>query len=115
MHIESYSFGKIQIDGVAYAKDVILVGDRVYSPWWRTAGGHVFAPVDLELVISAAPRVVCLGTGYFGRVRVDDATLAAFEALGTDLEIDRTGPIAERFNELAGVGVDVAAALHLTC
>lgn len=115
MHIDSYSFGTIQIDGVAYAKDVILVGDRVHSPWWRAAGGHVFAPADLELVISAAPRVVCLGTGYFGRVRVDEATLAAFEALGAELIVDRTGPIAERFNELTGAGVDVAAALHLTC
>jgi hypothetical protein len=115
MHIDSYSFGRICIDGVDYGLDLIIVGGDVHTPWWREAGGHVFAPDDLELVIAAAPEVVCLGTGYFGRVRVDEATLAAFHDRGTEVVVDRTGPVVERFNRLVEDGSDAAAALHLTC
>jgi hypothetical protein len=59
--------------------------------------------------------VVCLGTGYFGRVRVDEATEAAFWQIGSRLEVGRTRHMVEVFNRLIQGGVDVAAALHLTC
>ena len=81
MHIDSYSFGSIQIDGKGYAMDVILMGGDVKSPWWREAGGHVYAVEDFEDLLAAAPEVVVLGTGYFGRVKVLDETLTA---LGRD-------------------------------
>ena len=70
MHIDSYSFGSIQIDGKDYASDVVLLGAVVKSNWWREAGGHVYAVEDFEDVLAAAPDVVVLGTGYFGRVKV---------------------------------------------
>jgi hypothetical protein len=115
MRIDSYRFGRIRIDGVEYAKDVIIVGDTVHSPWWRDGGGHVFAPQDLGLLIEAAPEVVCLGTGYFGRVQVRDATLEAFADAGTRVVQDRTGRVVQEYNRLDLAGRNVAAALHLTC
>ena len=48
MKIDSYSFGSIQIDGKDYSTDVILLGGDVKSPWWREAGGHVYAVEDFE-------------------------------------------------------------------
>ena len=65
MHIDSYSFGSIQIDGRDYSRDVILLGDEVRGPWWREAGGHVYAVEDFKDVLAAAPEVVVLG----GQVR----------------------------------------------
>ena len=115
MHIDSYSFGRIRIDGVDYRDDVIIHRGRVHAPWWRRAGGHVFAAADLELVISDPPQVVCLGTGAMGRARVDVGTLAALEAAGVEVVVDRTGPVVERFNRLVEAGRETAAALHLTC
>ncbi len=115
MHIDSYSFGRIRIDGVDYREDVIIHHGRVHAPWWRRAGGHRFAPADLELVISDPPEVVCLGTGAMGRVRVDEATLAALGAAGIEVVVGRTGSVIDRFNRLVEVGRDAAAALHLTC
>jgi hypothetical protein len=115
MRIDSYNFGRIRIDGADYGKDLIILDGQVHSPWWREAGGHLFAPADLQLVIAAAPEVVCLGTGYFGRVRIDEATMAAFAESGTEVVVDRTGAIVERFNRLVDADRDVAAALHLTC
>jgi hypothetical protein len=115
MQIDSYSFGKIEVGGHGYSHDVILLRGEVESPWWRSAGGHVFAPGDLGSVLTAAPEVVVLGTGYFGRVRVTDEALSAFEDAGIEVEVARTREAVDIFNRLAEAGRDVAAALHLTC
>jgi len=63
MRIDSYSFGSIQIDGKDYASDVVLLGGDVKSPWWREAGGHVYAVEDFEELLAAAPEVLRAGQG----------------------------------------------------
>jgi hypothetical protein len=115
MHIDSYSFGSIEIDGRAYSTDVILLGDEVRGPWWREAGGHVYAVQDFEDLLAEAPEVVVLGTGYFGRVKVLDETLTALAEAGSEIVVERTGGAVECFNRFVEEGRDVAAALHLTC
>jgi hypothetical protein len=115
MHIDKYSFGNIRIDGRDYSQDVILLGEEVKGPWWREAGGHVYAVQDLQEVLTAAPEVVVLGTGYFGRVKVLDETLAALAEACSEIVVERTGGAVECYNRFAGDGRDVAAALHLTC
>ncbi len=59
MKIDSYSFGSIQIDGKDYSTDVILLGGDVKSPWWREAGGHVYAVEDFEDVAGCCARSGC--------------------------------------------------------
>lgn len=115
MHIDSYSFGRIQIDGRDYSVDVILLGGDVKSPWWRDAGGHIYAVKDFNDLLAAAPEVVVLGTGYFGRVEVLEETLSAFADRGSEIVVERTGGAVEAYNRFASDGRDVAAALHLTC
>jgi hypothetical protein len=115
MNIDGYTFGRIEIDGVFYSKDVILLRDEVRSPWWRTAGGHQYAPEDLEEVLAAAPDVVVLGTGFFGRVKVSRETFAAFADAGSKVVVETTAQAVKEFNRLTAEGRDVAAALHLTC
>jgi len=115
MHIDSYSFGSIRIDGRDYSSDVILLGGDVRGSWWREAGGHVYAAEDFGELLAAAPEVVVLGTGYFGRVKVLEETLTEFADAGSEVVVERTGGAVEAFNRLAAEGRDVAAALHLTC
>jgi len=115
VHIDSYSFGRIRVDGIDYSKDVILLRNEVRSPWWRSAGGHVYAPTDLEEVVAAAPEIVVLGTGYFGRVKVLDETLTVCAEAGSEVIVEKTSRAVESFNQLAAEGRDVVAALHLTC
>jgi len=110
MRIDSYSFGSIQIDGKDYASDVVLLGGDVKSPWWREAGGHVYAVEDFEELLAAAPEV-----GYFGRVKVLDETLTALAEAGSEIVVEKTGGAVECFNRFADEGREVAAALHLTC
>ena len=115
MHIDSYSFGNIRINGRDYARDVILLGNDVIGPWWREAGGHIYAVQDFAELLAAAPDVVVLGTGYFGRVTVLDETLVAFADVGTEVVVERTRAAVEAFNRIVSEGREVAAALHLTC
>ena len=115
MHIDKYSFGSIRIDGRDYTQDVILLGNEVKGPWWREAGGHVYALQDLADLVAAAPEVVVLGTGYFGRVRVLDESLTALAEAGTEIVVEKTGGAVEYYNRFVADGRDVAAALHLTC
>ncbi|MCG6948848.1 MAG: MTH938/NDUFAF3 family protein [Acidobacteria bacterium] len=115
MHIDAYSFGRIWVDGREFSADVILAGGGVKGPWWRAAGGHVYAVEDLRELIAAAPEVVVLGTGYFGRVRVLDETLEALARAGSEVVVEKTGVAVDSYNRLSAEGRDVAAALHLTC
>jgi len=115
VHIDSYSFGRIRIGGSVYTKDVILLRGTVICPWWRAAGGHLYAARDLEDVLAAAPEVVVLGTGRYGRVEVPEETKKALVEVGSEVVVERTGEAVERFNRLSREGRDVAAALHLTC
>lgn len=114
-HIDAYRFGSISIDGRVYTDDVVLLRDRVVSPWWREAGGHVFALSDLGLVVGARAAVVVLGTGRYGRVNVPEETLAALRAAGAEVVVAVTGRAVEGYNRCADAGEDVVAALHLTC
>ena len=115
MRIDHFRFGNVRIDGVAYSEDMIIVGGVVRSPWWRTAGNHIFAPVDLANIIEAAPEIVCLGTGAIGMATIEEETIAAFERIGAEVVVDRIGRVIEAFNRFSAEGRDVAAALHLTC
>jgi hypothetical protein len=115
VHIDDYRFGTISVDGTVFTDDVILLRDHVLSPWWREAGGHVFAVSDLGAVLDAAPAVVVLGTGSYGRVKVPEETLAALRAAGAEVVVAMTGRAVEEYNRRAGAGEEVVAVLHLTC
>ena len=114
MNIEEYSFGRIIIDGKPFTSDVIVFPDHVYSPWWREQG-HRLAMRDLEAVIAATPKLLLIGTGYYGRMKVAEETLQALGALGIDIHVGPTGDAVARFKRLGGERADSVAALHLSC
>jgi hypothetical protein len=114
MRIDSYAFGEIRIDGEPYRSDVIVWPHQVTCPWWRRQG-HVLARHDLEEVLTAAPQVLLIGTGYYGRMTVPNETLAAVRAKGIEVHVSRSREAVAEFNRLAGHCANVVAALHLTC
>ena len=102
MRIDRFRFGNVRIDGVDYSKDLVIVGGVVRSPVVANRRrSHVFALVDLANIIEAAPEIVCLGTGAVGMATVDDETIAAFERVGTEVVVDRTGRVIEAFNRFS--------------
>jgi len=112
--IESYDFGRIVIGGIAYTEDVIIIGDKVQSNWWRK-DGHALHISDLQEALSRfTPETVIVGTGYFGMMRVPRETREYFEAKGIQFLAEATKKACELFNSFPK-SKRTLAGLHLTC
>jgi len=114
MHIDSYQFGNIVIDGAKYTSDCLILTDTVQSNWWRKQG-HLLSAEDLEPVIAEAPSILVVGCGASGLMKVPEKTRQVLQEHNIRLEALDTYKAVQRFNELSQTGVIVSAALHLTC
>ena len=118
MRIDSYRFGKIVIEGKAYSKDVLILPDKVISPWWRK-DGHSLCPDDLAEALGAGPEVVVIGTGAMGAMDVPEETMRYLEDKGIKVIIMKTGAAVDEFNRLKKINKPspwlAVAAFHLTC
>jgi len=113
MRIDSYSFGRIVIDGKPYTSDLIIYPDKkIDSSWWRIEG-HLLQPEDLEGLFKKRPEVLVIGTGHDGVMKVPGKTILAIKEKGIEVHVAKTGEAVKLFNNLSGR--KVAAALHLTC
>ena len=111
--IEDYGFGRITIDGKSYHSDVLLFPGQVDDRWWRQES-HRLRLEDLRSVIEAHPDTLVVGTGYFGRMRVDPIVEERLRQEGIELITCKTEKACAEFNRLRA-SQKVVAALHLTC
>lgn len=114
MHIDSYQFGKIVIDGADYSSDIIILGDTVQSDWWHKQG-HSLCAEDLKTILTARPSVLVVGCGASRLMEVPDKTRQVLKEHDIQLEMFDSYKAVQKFNELSEAGVNVAAAFHLTC
>ncbi len=114
MKIDSYSFGRIVIDGHAYTSDVIIYRDRVDASWWRKEG-HRLQPEDIADALDEHPGILIIGTGHDGVMAVPKEVRAYIESRGIEARIEKTAKAVELYNALQGKKTLVLAALHLTC
>jgi hypothetical protein len=114
MHIDSYQFGEIVIDGVMYDSDCQIILASVRSNWWRKQG-HLMSAEDLKDVIAAKPAILVVGCGASAMMKVSEMARSVLQTNNIKLEAYDTYKAVERFNELSAQGANVAAALHLTC
>jgi len=113
MHIDSYEFGHIVIDGAAYRQDLLIWPGHIKSDWWR-AEGHLLQIADVFEALTANPQVLVVGTGQPGHMRVDPALAAHLQDQGIELVVKPTREACQVINQLTGQR-RWAAALHLTC
>jgi hypothetical protein len=111
--IDSYDFGRIVINGRQYTTDVIVFPDQV-KDGWRRKEGHSLHIKDLEEVVQKSPRVLIVGTGYSGLMKVPAETKEYIESKGIELIAQNTAGACKTFNSLVKFK-KVVAALHLTC
>ena len=114
MHIDSYQFGKIVVDGTSYSSDCLILGDCVRANWWRKQG-HLLAVEDLQPVLAAKPSALVVGCGASKMMKVSEETRQALQQQSIELIAVNTGQAVAKFNQLVEQGENVAAALHLTC
>jgi hypothetical protein len=112
--IESYSFGRMVIDGTSYTKDVIIYPDgRILSPWWRNQG-HILEVIDLKELIAAEPEIIVCGTGAMGVMRPTDALIEYLEGCNIEFIAQKSSRAVETYNKLSG-SKKVGGCFHLTC
>lgn len=110
--LEGYGFGHLTVDGGEETRDVIVLPNRVVRNWWRREG-HALVLEDLDEVLDELPERLILGTGAYGRMRPDPATLEELRRRGVEVEVLQTDDAVRRYLELDPA--NTAAALHLTC
>ena len=113
MHIDSYEFGSIVVDGRTYHQDLLIWPGWIKADWWRLEG-HLLQLPDVAEALAAAPQVLVVGTGESGQMQVDPELVAYLKDKRIDLVAQPTREACRSFNELAGQR-RLAAALHLTC
>ena len=113
MKIDSYSFGKIMVDGTKYTSDIIILKNRVIDSWWRK-DGHKLYIVDIEEALKEKPDILIVGTGAYGVLKVLQETIDYLNEHGIELIVLKTDQAVERFNKESKEKT-VYAALHLTC
>jgi hypothetical protein len=111
--IDSYSFGKIVVDGETYITDIILYPNKIDDKWWRKSG-HLLLKEDLKDIIQFNPDVLVVGTGAYGLMKVPGETKKFIESKGIKLIVEETSEAYKIYNELKDQK-KVVAAFHLTC
>lgn len=113
MQINHYSFGRIVIDNISYDADLIIFPDRVRTHWWRKEG-HKLHPEDIQEIIEARPKVLVVGQGAVGEMKILPQTRELIESQGIKLLSGNTEEACQLYNQLPNKE-EAIAAFHLTC
>ncbi|MFC1848820.1 Mth938-like domain-containing protein [candidate division CSSED10-310 bacterium] len=112
--IDRYHFGNISINGTAYSKDVLILSERIRHPWWRKEG-HLLQRVDLQDIEADSARVIVVGTGAYGVMKVPPDTYEYVAQQGYTIYVEKTEQAVTLFNEMQKKEGPVLGAFHLTC
>jgi hypothetical protein len=114
IRIDTFTFGRIVIDGRERRSDVVIYPDgRVQDSWWREEG-HRLSLTDLAPVIESAPEILIAGTGCDGLLQPDGSLAGVLARRGIEFIAAPTDEAVQLYNDLAPRR-KVAACLHLTC
>lgn len=113
--IEKCNFGKMRISGRHYDSDLWIYPDgTVRDAWWRQ-DGHRLKIEDISELIASQPQVLVVGTGIFGRMRIEETVKSHLLSRDIELASAWTKPATALFNQMHAQGRNVAACFHLTC
>ena len=111
--IDSYHFGQIVINGKKYSSDVIIFPDRIQNNWRRNKS-HELTLDDITEVLVENPKVLIVGTGASGLMRVLPEVQKELEARNIKIIVEPTSEACDIYNQLSRFQ-RVIATLHLTC
>jgi len=112
MHIDSYSFGNMVIDGTSYANDVILHLDGIRTDWFRIEGHKLFLE-DIGEYIDYRCKKLIVGTGASGMMRIMPDLVDFCKKSGIELIAHPTAQAIQVFNN--SNNTHTIGAFHLTC
>jgi len=118
--IESFTWGRFQINGCVHSsegdgvgKDVFVLGGKVRP--WEARKGHRLKPAMVACVLEASIDVLVIGNGVNGAIKVTKKTRRAIEDAGVELMIETTPIACASYNQLVREGRRAALLAHGTC
>lgn len=112
--IQSYAFGKMEIENRRYTSDLKIIDGRVVDNWYRE-GGHQVSVEDVGDILAADPQVVVFGTGANGQMKLTSILKNTLNRRRIDYIAEPTAQARDAFNHMVAEGKRVAGAFHLTC
>ena len=113
--IDEYITGShMMVNGKTYRQDLKIIRSEVKGNWWRREG-HCLNSDDIQDILAARPKVLVIGTGYAGNMRVPGSLLRTIENHQIKVIAETTADATRTFNRLQKERLDVAGAFHLTC
>ena len=112
MKIEEYEFGRIKVDGKNYSSDVIIYPEKLEDSWWRKEG-HFLQLEDVLSIVQANPKLVVIGTGYYGRMDISEEVKTELKSRGIELIAANSPEAVKLFNQSSEP--KKIGAFHLTC
>ena len=92
--------------------DLVIFPDHLKNNWFRDAG-HMLTLKDLEDILAAKPRILVIGTGHSGVMKVDREVKEYCRKNGIRLVEAKTADAVREYNRLEGQ--ETIGAFHLTC
>ena len=116
--ITALAWGRMEVEGLAEAKDVMLYpgGGRPWD-WSETGTRHSpgIQPADVEELLSHGATVVVLSRGMDLQLQTDPRTLELLSTKDIEVHVLETRSAVARYNELAAAGIPVGGLFHSTC
>lgn len=112
MHIDSYHFGKIKVDGKEHSNDVIIYPGGILSNWFRSEG-HLLSIDDIKNFLVNKISTLIVGTGAFGMLKISPKVSEFCRKQNIELISQKTAKAALTYNQSSKEST--VAALHLTC
>ena len=113
MKIEDYKFGEMIINGKKYTSDLLIFESEIKSNWWRKQG-HYLHLQDLNWLLNKNPKVIIIGTGNSGVMKVPENLIEKLKKKGIEIIAGKTQKAVEIFNKRRNEA-KIAAGFHLTC
>jgi hypothetical protein len=113
--IDSYSFGKMTVNGKEFRKDLMILPDGTVSSPWIRKSGHRLVLEDLKPVLESSAKTLVIGTGKPGLMRPHATLVGDLKKKGITAIVMTSKRAAEKYNALSETSDGVAACFHLTC
>jgi hypothetical protein len=115
--ITSLSWGQVDVDGTDSYRDVKLFPDGSRAWDWRETGTQHSPGIqiaDVEELVKRRVKMVVLGCGVYGRLKVLQETLDFLKKHDVQVEVFKTKQAVEYYNKQR-LKVPVGALIHTTC
>jgi len=112
--IDSYSFGRIVIEGKKFDSDCIVTQNSINASWWRKSGHELSIEDIREIIEKEKPEAIVVGKGKYGLMKILKETEDYLKEHGIEIHSGKTDEAVKTYNDVSQ-DKKVVGFFHLTC